>query len=144
MKALKKYLKKRKSAITVLLEKQPEFFTSDTFHTLRLEIKKLNALFDLVAFCSKGFQQKKTLKPFKLIFRQAGKIREIQVEEALLEAHFSPDFVIQHRNDLEKTLTEEFNNFFLISNPSFVQKLQKKYSKINAALAKTNKKMANR
>jgi hypothetical protein len=144
MKALKKYLKKRKSAIIFLLEKQQESFSPDTFHILRLEIKKLNALFDLVNFCFKGFNKKKTFKPFKLIFRQAGKIREIQVEEALLEAHFSSDFVVQYRNDLEKILTEEFNNFFLITNPSFAEKLQKKYSKINAALAKTNKKMANR
>ena len=73
MKALKKYLKKRKSAITFLLEKQQESFTPDTFHTLRLEIKKLNALFDLVNFCSKSFKQKKTFKPFKLIFSSGRK-----------------------------------------------------------------------
>jgi CHAD domain-containing protein len=144
MKALKKYLKKRKSAITFLLEKQQESFTPDTFHTLRLEIKKLNALFDLIHFCFNDFKQKKTFKPFKLIFSQAGKIRELQVEEALLEKHFSSDFVIQYRNDLKKILTEELNNFFLITNPSFAEKLQKKYLKINSVLANTNKKMANR
>ena len=144
MKALKKYLKKRKSAITILLEKQQESFTPDTFHTLRLEIKKLNALFDLVQFCSKGFKQKKTFKPFKLIFSQAGKIRELQVEKALLDEYFTSDFITQYRNDLEKILTEELNNFFLITNPSFAEKLPKKYIKINSVLAKTNKKMANR
>ena len=66
------------------------------------------------------------------------------MEQALLEDHFTSDFITQYRNDLEKTLTEEFNNFFLITNPSFAEKLQKKYYKINPALAKTNKKMANR
>lgn len=144
MKALKKYLKKRKSAITILLEKQQESFTPDTFHTLRLEIKKLNALFGLVDFCSKSFKQKKTFKPFKVIFSQAGKIREIQVETALLEEHFTSDFVTQYRNNLKKILTAELNNFFLITNPNFAEKLQKKYIKINSVLAKTNKKMANR
>jgi CHAD domain-containing protein len=143
MKALKKYLKKRKSAITFLLEKQQESFTPDTFHTLRLEIKKLNALFDLVHFCFKGFKQKKTFKPFKLIFSQAGKVRELQVEQVLLNEHFSSDFSSQYRNDLEKILREELNNFFLITNPSFAEKLQKKYSKINSVLAKTSKKMEN-
>ena len=143
MKALKKYLKKRKSAITILLEKQQESFTPDTFHTLRLELKKLNALFDLAHFCSKGFKQKKTFKPFKVIFSQAGKIRELQVEKALLEEHFSSDFVTQYRNDLKNILMEEFNNFFLITTPSFAEKLQKKHLKINVALRKVNKKKAN-
>lgn len=144
MKALKKNLKKRKSAITILLEKQQETFTPDTFHTLRLELKKLNALFDLAHFCSKGFKQKKTFKPFKLIFSQAGKIRELQLEKALLDEYFTSDFITQYRNDLEKILTEELNNFFLITNPSFAEKLPKKYIKINSVLAKTNKKMVNR
>jgi CHAD domain-containing protein len=144
MKGLKKYLKKRKSAIISVLEKQQDSFTADTFHTLRLEIKKLKALFDLINSCSKNFKQKKIVKPFKLIFRNAGKIREIQVEEALLEAHFSSDFVIQYRNDLKKIETEKLNNFFLVINSSFAEKLEKKFLKITAAVAKTNKKLANR
>jgi hypothetical protein len=144
MKGLKKYLKKRKSAITFLLEQQQESFTADTFHTLRLELKKLKALFDLINSCSKNFKQKKIVKPFQLIFSQAGKIRELQVEEALLEDHFGSDFVIQYRNDLKKIVMEETENFFLTTTPSFAEKLQKKYIKINAVLRKINKKTANR
>ncbi|MFE3868929.1 hypothetical protein ACFX5E_12735 [Flavobacterium sp. LS2P90] len=144
MKALKKYLKKLKSNITALLEVQQESFTPDTFHTLRLEIKKLNALLNLVNFCSKGLKQKKTFKPFKLIFCQAGKVRELQLERVLLNQYFASAYIMQYRNDLEKKLREELNNYFLIPNESFAEKLQKKYSKINAALAKTNRKMTNR
>ena len=66
MKGLKKYLKKRKSAIISVLEKQQDSFTPDTFHTLRLEIKKLKALFDLINSCSKNFKQKKIVKPLPL------------------------------------------------------------------------------
>jgi CHAD domain-containing protein len=141
MKVLKKYLKKRKSAITLLLEKQQGAFTPETFHTLRIEIKKLNALSDLVHFCFKKFKQKKTFKPFKLVFYQAGKVRELQVEEALLNKYFNSDFNSQYRNNLDKTIREELNIFFLITNPSFIEKLQKKYLKINSVLAKTSKKM---
>ena len=144
MKALKKYLKKRKSAINLLLEKKQGSFTTDTFHTLRVEIKKLNALFDLAHFCFKNFKQKKTFKPFELIFDQAGKIREIQVEEALFEDHFTSKFVKHYRNDLKKLLTEELNDFFTIIKPSFAEKLRKKYSKINSLLVKTTKKKTNR
>lgn len=140
MKALQKYLKKRKSAITFLLQQQPESFTADTFHTLRIELKKLKALFDLINSCSKNFKQKKIAKPFQLIFSQAGKIRELQVEEALIEEHFGSDFVIEYRNHLKKIVMEESKNFFLTTTPSFAEKLQKKYIKINAVLKKVNKK----
>lgn len=144
MKALQKYFKKRKSAITFLLEQQQESFTADTIHTLRLELKKLKALFDLINSCSKNFKQKKIIKPFQLIFSQAGKIRELQVEEALLEEHFGSDYVIQYRNDLKKIVMEETKNFFLTTTPSFAEKLQKKYIQINADLRKINKKKTNR
>jgi hypothetical protein len=144
MKALKKYLNKRKSAITFLLEKQQESFTPDTFHTLRLEIKKLNALFNLVNFCAPAFSRKKTFKPFKLIFSKAGKIRELQVENALLDVPSTSDCGANYRRSLRKNLLQELNNFFLIINPSFAEKLQKKYSKIKAVLAKTTKKTAKR
>lgn len=144
MKALQKYFKKRKSAITFFLEQQQESFTADTFHTLRLELKKLKALFDLINSCSKNFKQKKIAKPFQLIFSQAGKIRELQVDEALLEEHFGSDYVIQYRNDLKKIVMEETKKFFLTTTPSFAEKLQKKYIKINAVLRKVNKKRTNR
>jgi CHAD domain-containing protein len=144
MKALQKYFKKRKSAVTFLLEKQQESFTADTFHTLRLEIKKLKALFDLINSCSKNFKQKKIAKPFQLIFSQAGKIRELQVEEALLAEHFGSDFGIQYRNDLKKIVSEECKNFFLTATSSFAEKLQKKHIKINAVLKKVSKKSTNR
>jgi hypothetical protein len=144
MKALQKYFKKRKSAITFLLEQHQQSFTADTFHTLRLELKKLKALFALINSCSKKFKQKKIIKPFQLIFSQAGKIRELQVEEALLEEHFGSDFGIQYRNALKKILREECKNFFLITTSSFAEKLQKKYLKINAVLKKVSKKSTNR
>jgi CHAD domain-containing protein len=144
MKALQQYFKKRKSAITFLLEKQQESFTADTFHALRLEIKKLKALFDLINYCSTKFKQKKIVKPFQLIFSKAGKIRELQVEEVLLEEHFGSDFVIQYRNALKKNVSEECKNFFLTATSSFAEKLQKKHIKINAVLKKVSKKSTNR
>jgi CHAD domain-containing protein len=61
-----------------------------------------------------------------------------------LEEHFGSDYVIQYRNDLKKIVTEETENFFLTATPSFAEKLQKKYIKINAVLRKVNKKRTNR
>ena len=93
MKAPTKYLKKREDAINFLLEKPTRAYTIDTFHKLRVEINKLNAFFELINFYSKDFKRKKTFKPFKLIFRQAGKVRELQVEEAILRKYFLNNFI---------------------------------------------------
>jgi len=55
VKALVKYLEKRRSAIDSLLEMPNHKYTSGTFHKLRVEIKKLNAPFELLNFCAKEF-----------------------------------------------------------------------------------------
>ena len=72
MKLNAKYLKNRRDAINSLLEKPKRLYTPATFHKLRVELKKLDAFFDLIKFSSKDFKRKKTFKPFKLIFNHAG------------------------------------------------------------------------
>ena len=144
MSALKKYLEKRDRTINGLLETQQECYTPDTFHALRVEIKRLNALFNLVNYCSKEFKKKKTFKPFKRIFRQAGKVRELQIEESLLEEYFAFHLLPQYKDHLEKLLTRELEIFFLIKNNSLSQILSEKYQKILPLLTKASTKKANR
>jgi CHAD domain-containing protein len=143
MKALNPYLEKRKSAILLLLQKPQHSFTPDTFHTLRLEIKKLHALFDLVHFCSKEFKQKNTFKPFQLIFRQAGKVRELQVEAAMLEPYFCFNLP-EYNEHLKKELATALAHFFLLINPELDLTLKKKYRKIIPFLTQISKKEAQR
>ena len=85
VKHLIKYFNKRKSTIDSILKKSNSKYNSKTIHKLRIEIKKLNALFDLIYFCENNFKQKKTFEPLKFIFRQAGKVRELQLEEEMIE-----------------------------------------------------------
>jgi CHAD domain-containing protein len=143
MKALKKKLKKQKSAIDFLLQKPQQSFSPDTFHTLRLAIKKLHALFDLAKFCTKEFKQKKTFKPFNLIFRQAGKIRELQMEASLLEKYFFFNLPKEYSADLKNELTKALKKFCSITNKSGPI-LQKKYRKIMPFLSRISKKKAQR
>lgn len=140
MKALTKYLKNREDAIDFLLEKPARVYTSDTFHKLRVEIKKLNSFFDLINFCSKEFKRKKTFKPFKLIFRQAGKVRELQVEEAMLKKYFLNNLLKNYRDGLKKLRLKEQEDFFSIANKKFAARLKKTYREILPFLAKTDKK----
>ena len=143
MKVLTKYFKKRKNAINFLLEKPKRAYTPDTFHKLRVEIKKLNSFFDLINFCSKEFKRKKTFKPFKLIFRQAGKVRELQVEEAMLKKYFLNNLLKNYRDGLKKLRLKEQEDFFSIANKKFAACLKKTYHEIVPFFTQTDKKKVN-
>ena len=144
MKGLETYFKTRKRAITLILEKAPDSYIVETFHELRVEIKRLKALFELIAFCSKKFKPRKTFKPFRIIFKEAGKIRELQLEQTILEEQ--PDFHLlkKYPNRLKKLETKKIKNFFSIANKRLINKLKVKYRKIICVLTQISKKKANR
>jgi uncharacterized protein YdaT len=143
MKALTKYLKNREDAIDFLFEKPTWAYTPDTFHKLRVEINKLNAFFELINFCSKDFKRKKTFKPFKLIFRHAGKVRELQVEEAMLRKYFLNNLLKDYRDSLKKLRLKEKEDFFSIANKKFAARIKKTYREIVPFLTQTDKKKVN-
>lgn len=130
MKLNPKYLKNRRDAINSLLEKSTRLYTPATFHKLRVELKKLDAFFDLIKFCSKDFKHKKTLKPFKLIFNHAGMVRELQVEEAMLKKYFLNNLLTEYSYSLKKLRLQEQKNYFSIANKKLVSELKKKFREI--------------
>jgi CHAD domain-containing protein len=136
MKALKTYLKSRKKALLTLLKKPRKKYVPETFHQLRVEIKKLNALFDLLDFSSKKLGRKKMIKPFKVIFRQAGKVRELQIEEATFKKYIQDDLLIEYRTKLIKRQAKEKKLFFALLNDKTKTELKKKYDKIIPFLSK--------
>ena len=73
MKALEIYFKKQANAIQSLLEQPPKNFTEDTFHQLRVEIKRVKAIADLVAFCSKKWNPKRRSNPSVLFLNRLEK-----------------------------------------------------------------------
>lgn len=136
MKALKKYLNRRKVNIDFLLGKPKRNYTPGTFHKLRIELKKLNAFLDLVNYCSKDFRRKKTFKPFRQIFRQAGKVRELQLQDAMLKKYFSDSSIPEYKAILRKSRLEETRLFFSMIDPKTVTRLNKKFVKIESFLPK--------
>jgi len=138
MKALRTYLKTRKKALLSLLEMPRREYTTETFHQLRVEIKKLNALFDLVDSSSKKFRRQKMIAPFKIIFRQAGKVRDLQLEEANLKKYVQDNELVQYRVNLGKRLGKERMLFFSLINDKTTRHLKKKYKKTIPFLYKLN------
>ncbi|MBP2283003.1 CHAD domain-containing protein [Flavobacterium sp. CG_23.5] len=143
MKTLKKYFKKRTSVINFLLEQKQQSYSPDTFHKLRVEIKRLKALFDLLDYCTKKFKRNKIFKPFKLIFKQGGKVRELQIEESLIKEHSTTHLPVEYSTHLKKNQIKEQTHFFSILNKAFTKKLNNKYRKILPFLSKINKKKLN-
>ncbi|HSN49343.1 MAG TPA: CHAD domain-containing protein [Flavobacterium sp.] len=130
MKTLARYLKKRKTAIDFLLRKPSQKYTPNTFHKLRVEIKKLNSFFDLIHFGSSHFRRKKTYKPYKLIFCLAGKVRELQIEEAMLKNNFGNNGIKNYRKSLKKLRLKAEKDFFLLVDKKVKNQLIKKYYEI--------------
>jgi len=140
MKGLKKYLITRKNAINLLLEKPPQFFTPSTFHLLRVEIKKIYAFFELLESCSKDFKRDNAFKPFRKIFRQAGKVREIQVEQMLLKKYFTDTQLIGYRKSLLIQRSAERTAFFELINETLAVRLNKSFRDTIPVLATIDKK----
>lgn len=141
--ALENFFLKRTNTIDTLLEKSAQKFTVEDFHQIRVEIKKLNALFKLINFCLKKFEKKKQFRSFRSIFKQAGKVRELQLEEAALKkyAHFSG--LKKYILNLKKVQQKEKKNFFLLINKDLKTKLKKSNKNIPSLIEKKiNKKDA--
>jgi CHAD domain-containing protein len=66
--------------ILALLEKPQRLFSPKDYHQLRVEIKKIKALFELTGFCMHEFDNKKQFKPFRDLFKNAGRVRDLQME----------------------------------------------------------------
>lgn len=140
MKVISKYFKKRKEAINRLLKRPRRSYTSETFHDLRVEIKKLDALLDLINFNSKNFNRTEIYKPFKLIFDQAGKVRELFIEESTIKKLFLFPLLKRYRKHLKELRSKEQEDYFDLADKKLFSELKKMYNKIGSLLAQLNKK----
>ena len=140
MTILKKYFNKRKKAINLLLKKPHHSFTPDTFHKLRVEIKKLVALCDIINACSKDFKKSKTLEPIKLIFDQAGKVRELYIEEKIIKKYFIPPLLKLYRQSLKEVRLKEQADFFSTIDKKIMEELKTMNREIVSYIDQLNKK----
>ena len=135
MKKIVNYLKNREESLFLLLRKPSSKYTPETFHKLRLEIKKINAFFDLVQFCSNDFKRKKAFQPFKLIFRQAGKVRELQLEETMFKKYLRYNSLNTFFSNLTTMRQKEETLFFLMVNKDYLNQIQKNLDSLHPYLS---------
>jgi CHAD domain-containing protein len=134
---LKKYFNKRIDAVGALMTKPNAQFTGEDFHQLRVEIKKIRALTAMLKSVE-NFKSKKTVKPFKKIFDQAGKVREIQLEETMLKRSDTQHQLKLYLNHLHEKKLREKENFSRV-HQDVNGKLKKAKVKVPLSIRKIHK-----
>jgi CHAD domain-containing protein len=87
MKALSQFAQKRFKRLRKYLKHFPAEGGKEELHQIRVEIKKIKALLRLIHYHDKNFHDHKNYIPFRIIFREAGKIREVGLRKELLEQY---------------------------------------------------------
>ena len=141
MKRLTRYLKRREIAINLLMKRPTDRFTAVTIHKLRVEIKKLRAFLNLISFYSNNFKRKKAYKPFKKLFKQAGKVRELQLEIKILKKYKLDNLTIDYSESICKLLSVEKEIFFSMLNRRFFSKMRKKFLVVFSSIFKIDQPM---
>ena len=123
------YCKKRVNNIHKILGISANEFSDEDYHQLRVEIKKLHAIMEFTNYCCPNFKKKKYFKPFKRFFIQSGKIRELQLEESLLEKYNTAkieNILLKVKEDIKK----EQKSFCMLIQKKQKKKIKKAYKKI--------------
>lgn len=134
-----RYLKKSRKIILRLLKKSPKKFEDEDYHQLRVEIKKLKSVAGFIEFSNKRFSKRKQLKPFSKLYKQAGKIRELQLEEAFLKKN-NVQFIKHYLDDVAKSIKKEKKKFSSLISKKARKKIKMAIRAIESILIKTNEK----
>jgi hypothetical protein len=81
--------RKRVSSFLMHLKKSGRNYDAGHIHKTRVDAKKINAFYKFLEMISAGdFTRKKHSVVYRHLFRQTGRVRELQLNIAYLEAHF--------------------------------------------------------
>jgi CHAD domain-containing protein len=113
---LKKYFEKRIDVLDRILKNPVRRYKPEQLHQLRVEIKKIRALFEMLEKTTPQFHHKRSAAPFEMIYSQAGRIRTVQVEENMMKkmgkTRFNRSFLSHLKviKSEEKIIFSKFNN----------------------------------
>jgi CHAD domain-containing protein len=111
IKSIKKNTEKRFENLNQLLSKPILKNSIGTFHQIRIEIKKLNAVSRFLEYNNKEFLHKKTRSKLELIFSDSGNIRELQMGIQFINKSFPEMKTNEYVGVLKKRLVKYQANF---------------------------------
>ncbi|HEY5749823.1 MAG TPA: CHAD domain-containing protein [Chryseolinea sp.] len=134
MKRFNKFARKQFQALKVHLEAYGGNPDPEVVHEIRVDIKKIKAILQVIAGCSrKRFKAHQQFIPFRAVFRNADAIRKSEVFNALLSNYAG------EKIDLPQTNGQELKDFES-KVPCFVHDIDEQTKKIKAFLGKVHKK----
>jgi CHAD domain-containing protein len=120
---IRSYLLKREQSINGLLVAKKKATEPENFHQLRLEIKKTRAALALLSSCSSSIDLKKKMSPYRSLFKQAGKIRELQLHKTYLHKHSGAEEMPVYSKSLEKQTSVEIKRFSILKSKKEIKSL---------------------
>lgn len=128
------YFDARRVAFRAALESARSWYAVEGIHDLRVEVKKLRALFRLVEYVSPGFAAKPNVSAFKKLYASAGALRDVDIFQALTLSRLNALDIHEYFNQLthdELHLRLEFSD---VASRFPVAALAKCRARIGAAL----------
>lgn len=120
------YFTKQLNGIEFILSKPHHQISEEDIHKLRVAIKRIKSLAELIHFCIPAFKRKKFVARYNKIFSSAGKVRELQLEISMLKKLQLSGTLKNYYRWLKKELKKKKRFFFSFANAAMVARLQKK------------------
>jgi len=139
---VKTFFKKQIHLLLSILKKKESSFSENDFHSIRIAIKRIKALFALVEKSNSSFHQKKYFAPFKLVFEQAGQIRDKEVIQSILHTHPYNASIENFEFDLQRHIIKEKNQFFKMTTSALWKDIRHSQVKATRFLDNINRKTA--
>jgi len=112
-------------------------FDEEAIHQLRVEIKRLKALFQLLEELSAGFEAKQSLLPVRPLYKASGRIRDLQVQAGLAQqwieesgSNVPLDAFRQHLAGLEQQAQAGFQEECQVFDASVLAAMEKTVERI--------------
>src|SRR6478672_10443385 len=118
------YYEERIQSIGFILRKPQDAISGNDIHDLRVEIKKLRAVAQLVQYCASDFRKKKFLKPYNKIFKEAGQVRELQIEVSMFKKLNVTDGLERYTRHLKKQVKKAKHRLFAHLNANLLNSLE--------------------
>ena len=133
------FIAKRQNAISLIL-KQTRIVKKEDIHALRVEIKKLKAAYLLLDHISPQYKLRKSFHAISPLFKQAGRIREIQLHRIHLSTYGLYPELPQYKKLLDKKQEKEFSKFHKVQKQFTPDELEHLLNKSKMVLDNTKTK----
>jgi len=141
---LRTYFEEQLNTIEFILKKRHSKISEEDIHKLRVAIKRIKSLSELILFCVPDFKSKKFLKRYNKIFSAAGKARELQLEISMLKNLEIFDSVKNYGHHLNMILKKKKRRLFSLSDSEMIHKLEKRSQIILRCFDTVSKNKVNR